>query len=194
MYIVTYPGFALPRRCVLDLMIEFIGPLYNWLQQFANQYLTHWHLLPTGHSSGIISTSQWTVNWKSEVKSKSKLCYDRRSVGQSILVSSTHLALQTRSILLSDSCGFLDVGRFLWLENGSAVYNCCWSSPEQSLLGLSPAGLVAIFYGLRFETPLTWRASSPYLYAPGTGRPSYAPGTGCPFRRLLQLAGLRWRY
>jgi hypothetical protein len=42
--------------------------------------------------------------------------------------------------------------------------------------------------------PPTWRARSPYLYPPGTGWPGYTPGTGFPFRRLLRLAGLRWRY
>jgi hypothetical protein len=90
--------------------------------------------------------------WYTE--SKSKLCYDRRSVGQCVLVSSTHLGLTTRFSLLSDSCRFVDVGRSLWRENGSADYNCCWSSPAQSFLGPSPAGLVTIFYCLRFETSL----------------------------------------
>jgi hypothetical protein len=37
-------------------------------------------------------------------KSKSKSCYERRSVGQSVMVSSTHLEL-TRFSLLSDSSG-----------------------------------------------------------------------------------------
>jgi hypothetical protein len=64
---------------------------------------------------------------------------------------------------------FVDVERSLWQENGSAVYNCCWSSPEQSFLGPSPAGLVTLFYCVRFETPRTWRPRSPYLYPPGTG-------------------------
>jgi hypothetical protein len=104
---------------------------------------------------------------------KSKLCYDRRSVGQSVLVSSIHLGRTTRYLLLSDSCGFVDVGRSLWLENGSAVYNCCWVSPAQSFVGPSPAVLVTIFYCLRYETPPTWRASSPYLCPPGTAWPSY---------------------
>jgi hypothetical protein len=36
-------------------------------------------------------------------------------------------------------------------------------SPAQSFLGPSPAGLVIIFYCVRFETPPTWRARSPYL-------------------------------
>jgi hypothetical protein len=34
-------------------------------------------------------------------KSKSKLCYDRRSVGQSVLVSSSHVGPKTRFVLLS---------------------------------------------------------------------------------------------
>jgi hypothetical protein len=44
---------------------------------------------------------------------KSKLCYDLRSVVQSVLVSSTHLGHSTRFLLLSESCGFFDVGRSL---------------------------------------------------------------------------------
>jgi hypothetical protein len=38
-------------------------------------------------------------------KSKSKLCYDRRSVAQSVLPSSPHLGPKTKFLLLSDSCG-----------------------------------------------------------------------------------------
>jgi hypothetical protein len=43
--------------------------------------------------------------------SESKLYYDRRSVGQSVLVCSPHLEPKVRFILLSDSCRFVDVGR-----------------------------------------------------------------------------------
>jgi hypothetical protein len=43
--------------------------------------------------------------------SKSKLCYDRRSVGQFISVSSAHLGPKTRFLLLPDNCGFVDTGR-----------------------------------------------------------------------------------
>jgi hypothetical protein len=80
------------------------------------------------------------------------LCYDPRSVGQSVLVSSTNLGLTTRFVLLSDNYGFADVGRFLWREDGSVVYICCWSSPAKSFSGPSPVGLATIFYCLRFET------------------------------------------
>jgi hypothetical protein len=63
-------------------------------------------------------------------KSKSALYDDRRSVGQSVLVSGTHLSLTIRILLLSDICGFVNVELSPWRENGSAVYNCCW--PRQS--------------------------------------------------------------
>jgi hypothetical protein len=49
-------------------------------------------------------------------------------------------------------CGFIDVGRSLWREDGSAVYNCCWSSPAQSSSGPSPLGLATVFYCFRFQT------------------------------------------
>jgi hypothetical protein len=39
-------------------------------------------------------------------------------------------------------------------------------SPAQSFLVPSPAGLMAIFSYLRFETPPTWRARSLYLCPP----------------------------
>jgi hypothetical protein len=58
-----------------------------------------------------------------EIKLKSNSCYDRQSVGQSGLASRTHLGLQTRFFFLSDSCGFVDVGRPLWWEDGSEFYN-----------------------------------------------------------------------
>jgi hypothetical protein len=68
---------------------------------------------------------------------------------------------------------YLNVGYPVWREDGSVVYNCCWSSPAQSFSGTSPAEFMTIFNYLRFETPPTWTARSPYLYPPGTGWPSY---------------------
>jgi hypothetical protein len=84
-------------------MIEFIGPLYNLLQHFTNHYL--WLDTPDFWPHYY---SHWTVIY-------SKLCYDRWSIGQSVLVSSTHVGLMTRILLLSDICGFVDVGLSLSL-------------------------------------------------------------------------------
>jgi hypothetical protein len=100
----------------------------------------------------LTSFSFWVWVWV--------LCYDRRSVG--------HLGLMNRILLLPDTCEFVNVGRSLWREDRSIVYNCCWPSPVQSFSGPSPMRLVSIMYCLRFETSL--------------------------FCRLLRLTGLRWRY
>jgi hypothetical protein len=124
----------------------------------------------------LTTESDWTDSY-----TQSQLCYDRRSVGQSVLVSSTHIGLTTRFLLLSDICRCVDVGRSLWRENGSVVYNYCWSSPLQPFFVPSTAGLIITFYCLRFETPPTWRARSQYLYPPGTGWPSYTPRHWVPF-------------
>jgi hypothetical protein len=128
--------------------------------------------------------------------SKSHLCYDRRSVGQSVLVSSIHLGLTTRFLLLSDSCGVVDVGLSLWRENGSAVYNCCCTSLVHSFLVPSPAGIVIIFYCLWFETPPTWRARFPYLHPPERGWPSYTPRHWVKVKVMLrptvQSVSLSW--
>jgi hypothetical protein len=56
--------------------------------------------------------------------SQSVLHYDRRSVGQSLLVSSPHLGLMTRSLLPSDNWRFVDIRRPPWREDGSfTMYN-----------------------------------------------------------------------
>jgi hypothetical protein len=95
----------------------------------------------------------WRISHNS-AQIKSKLYYDRRSAGQSVLEQSTHLGLTTRSWLLSDSYGLVLVGRPLWREVGSVFCICCWPLPAQSFSGPSPLGLETIFYCLTFETSL----------------------------------------
>jgi hypothetical protein len=104
--------------------------------------------------------------------------------GQSVLVSSPHLGPKTRFLLLSDSCGFVDVGHPLWREDRSVIYNCCWPSPMQSFSSLSPTGLMTIFYCVRFETLPVWRTRILYLYPPGIEWPSYIPRHWVPFISL----------
>jgi hypothetical protein len=121
----------------------------------------HWLTANSGLIPELTTTDLWT-------KLKSKSCYDRRSVGQCVLEWSTHLGLTTRFLLLSDNCWFVDVGRSLWREDGSVVYNCSRPLPVQTFSGPTPLVLVTIIYCLRFETSL--------------------------FVASYELAGLRWRY
>jgi hypothetical protein len=60
-------------------------------------------------SDCFVSTTLYSSVLISSQLSESELYYDRRSVGQSFLVSSPHLGFMTRFLLLSGHCGF-----FIW--------------------------------------------------------------------------------
>jgi hypothetical protein len=88
--------------------------------------------------------------------------------------------------------GSVDVGRSLWREDGSIIYNCCWSS----LVILKSASLDS----WRHFTVSNSRLPQPggpglRIYIPKEqGGSVIPPGTGFPFHCLLRLAGLRWSY
>jgi hypothetical protein len=117
--------------------------------------------------TGCLSMENWTepncewtgLDWV--------LCYDRRSVGQSVLEYSTHLGLTTRFLLSSETCGLVDVVRHLWRDDGSIVENCCCSRQGSHF---------------RARVPLD---SWPYFTV---------SDSRLSFRRVLRLTGLRWKY
>jgi hypothetical protein len=74
-----------------------------------------------------------------------------------------HLGSENTFLVLSDICGFIDVGRPLRREDGSVVHNCWCRSPTQLFSGPSPAGLMTTFCCPRFRTFPTWRDRSPYV-------------------------------
>jgi hypothetical protein len=119
-------------------------------------------------------------------KSKPKLYYDRRSVGQSVLVSGTRLGSTTnfppspliifRQLRIWFSYGFVDLRRPLWREVGSIIFSFfCWTSPEQPSPGLSPLRLMSIFHCLYFlgslelegQIVIYWLSSSCYIATNG---------------------------
>jgi hypothetical protein len=57
------------------------------------------------------------------------------------------------------------------------------TGPRQrsQFLGPSPAGLMILFFCLRFDITPTWRGRPPYLYSPGTRWPSYTLRNWVPF-------------
>jgi hypothetical protein len=57
----------------------------------------------------------------------------RPTVSRPVCLGIKHpYGLTTRSLLLYDICRLVEVGRSLWRQDGSVVYNCCWPSPAQS--------------------------------------------------------------
>jgi hypothetical protein len=96
-----------------------------------------------------------------------------------------------RFLLVSDSCEFVDVGRSLWRDDGSVVYNCYWPSPAQSFLGPSPVGLSTIFYYLRFETFLFVASYYSQGYG-GSIRPLLHTIFFCFVSYRIHFISLRW--
>jgi hypothetical protein len=96
------------------------------------------------------------------------LCYDRRSAGQSVLEYSTHLGLTTRSLLL------------VW-----QLRSCSCGAPSLT------RGRVCLLY------MLLALASAVFLWSESLGTRDHillSQIWDFPFRHLLRLAGLRWRY
>jgi hypothetical protein len=121
------------------LVIGFAGNCRSWLQVHAALSLIHTHLSSLQQVLILVSQlcclsslphdelQQCTPHPCSSschlaAVPHSQLCYDRRSIGKSVLVSGTHLGLMTTFLFLSDSSGFLDVRHRLWWEDGSGVY------------------------------------------------------------------------
>jgi hypothetical protein len=78
----------------------------------------------------------------------------RPMVSRPVCLGIKHMVLTTRFSLLSDDWRFVDMGRPLWREDGSVVYNCSRLLPVQTFSGPTPMGLMTIIYCLRFETSL----------------------------------------
>jgi hypothetical protein len=184
-------GHKLDRRQITPLIFSTSRfALSSTVNMFIPMIPCDFCFLPA--QSCYITVYIWTVESPGSLKKESKICYDRRSVGQSVMVSRPHQWPRTRFLLPSDR--FVDVGRPLWRENGSVVYNCCCSSPQQTFSSPSPEGLRTIFYSLGFETSGPGGPGSHFYIPQEQGRPVIPPGTGFPFRRLLRLGGIRWRY
>jgi hypothetical protein len=101
---------------------------------------------------------------------KFKLYYDRRSVGQSVLVSGTPFGPATNFSsfleLVLDGFWFNYVGCLLWREIRSVVLNSVQ------------------FIDSIFETPPTWRVMFLYLFPQEQG----SSAVYCPFFLTLSLA------
>jgi hypothetical protein len=86
-----------------------------------------------------------------------RLFCDRRSVGQSVLMSGLHLRPMTRFVLLSGICSLHVVGRPPWREDGSVIlsYNLILlPGPSPSELMTTPCCLVWDFPNLEGQVPV----------------------------------------
>jgi hypothetical protein len=170
---------------VLPSQVDFQLTTDNWTLSLTNQLL---------HVTSLTKTADNSSQQLTRCQRVSVGVILRQAVyRQSLRLGDRPLETHGHQCFSAESCGHSPYVTSFLKEDGSAVYNFSWHSPAQSFSGPSSAGLMATFYCLRFETPPTWRARSPYLYPQEQGGLVIPLGTGFPFRRLLRLAGLRWR-
>jgi hypothetical protein len=83
----------------------------------------------------------------------------------------------TRFLLLSDSCGFVDMGRCLLREDGSVVYNCCCPRQRSHFRVRVPRVLWPYFTvpdsRLSFSSPSTTRRATVEVFDPASTRDGY---------------------
>jgi hypothetical protein len=123
---IAYVTSSLTRRCVclLWICLAFVTCTFDAYGMLLN-------LLPfTLHTSSLSVKafySRLCLSYVSVSKQSQSQSYVRTD-GQSASLSWYQATIWG---IRPDfySCGFVDVRRSLWRKNGSAVYNCCWSSP-----------------------------------------------------------------
>jgi hypothetical protein len=81
--------------------------------------------------------------------------------GQSVSLSCCQAPskAQTRYLLLSDNCGFVDVGA-LSADGTHLPFTIAAGPRQKSFLRPSPAVLIMLLYSFRFETTPIWREAS----------------------------------
>jgi hypothetical protein len=134
-----------------------------------------------------------TDNWLLQTQNQSYVTTDGE-VGQSVLVSSTHLGLTTRFYYCQTVAGLL-MWDALSDERTSLPFTIAAGPREHRhswVRVLRDSWPYFTVSDSRLPQP---RGPDPSIYIPQEqDDPVTPPGTGFPLRRLLRLAGLRWRY
>jgi hypothetical protein len=99
------------------------------------------------------------LNGRKLVRQDSELAlfYAWRFTASQLVLAPNPLTPTTSIFFQLNTCSYSPYITSVWREVGPTVYNCCWVSPAQSFSAPSLAGLITIFYCLRFETLPTWR-------------------------------------
>jgi hypothetical protein len=139
------------------------------------------HRHPTFFNEALFSSEdphQLTISNMSLFKSKSKLCYDWWSAGQSwcqapIWGPRSHFC-----------CCQTPAGLLMWdalSDERKGLSFTIAPSPRQRILGSDSFGPHDHILLSQIRDSPTWGARSLYLHLPGTGWPSYTPGHRVPF-------------
>jgi hypothetical protein len=94
-------------------------------------------------------------------------------------VSGTHLGPVANiiSLIIFRQLRICWCGRPLWQQVGSVIFSFCWASPVQPFSGLSPMGLMSIFYCLYFWDSPNLEGQVPVFISPrNRASQLYPPG------------------
>jgi hypothetical protein len=156
-----------------SLQSVLITIIYNNWQSIFSRTLLPWP--PRSRSILVLLILIWVESYVTTDGQSASLSWNKAPIW----------GLRPDLLLMSDSWAFVDVGRSLWREDGSVIYNCCWPSTAQSFSGPSPVRLATIFCCLRFEASLFVASYVPQDYGGGI-RPRLHTGwthrkhTSCP--------------
>jgi hypothetical protein len=111
------------------------------------------------HIQHVIENSSFCTIHRSSVSPLSLSLMLRPTVSRPVCLGIKHPSGSYGQIFLHSRQlrGFVDVGRFLWREDRSVFYNCCWPSPAQS-----------------FSVPVSWD-SRPYFTLSDSRLPFFSP-------------------
>jgi hypothetical protein len=137
------------------------------------------------------------IDLKLKLKLKLKLIYDRRSVGQSVLVSGSHLEPMARFFsvlywqLLVSCCGELSLTRG-WICN--LIVQLLLGLARAVTLGTNSRRTQTIFYCLIWHSP-NLEGQVPVFMSPRNRVAQlYPPGTDYISVASYEMSGLWWRY
>jgi hypothetical protein len=118
----------------------------------------------------------------SESESESELLYDWRFTANQFVLAASPLRFTTSNFIFQPkTCGPIPYVPSSLMREWVYRLQLLLALASIVIWGPSPAGLMTIFYCLRFETPPIWRVRAPNLYPPGTGWPGYTPRHWVPF-------------
>jgi hypothetical protein len=125
------------------------------------------------------------------VKSKSKLCYDRRSVGLGVKTPS---GVQDQIFVTTRHFSCLLMQGALSDERTGLSFTIAAGHHQGSHSRVSRAGLMTIFYSLIRDSSILVSQVPVFISPKNREAQLYPPDTEFPFHSLLRLAGIRWTY
>jgi hypothetical protein len=129
-----------------------------------------------------------------KAESKSKLYYDRRSVGQPILVSSPILDPRPNFYYCQTVASMLMWGTLFNVRRGLSFTIAAVARRRSHPRVWIPLDSWSYFTAWDSKLTQPGGPGSRIYISQEQGDPVILPGTGFPFLRLLRLTGLRWRY